>query len=109
MEMTSRPQGPELTLRFSGELDHHAAKTAMHALDEELEERLPRNLVLDFGGLQFMDSSGIAVVMRAYRRMKELGGSVSVKNVPDQPGKVLRAAAMDRLIPIDGKKAPAGL
>ena len=109
MELKSVPRGAELEVSFAGELDHHAAKQAMHALEEELEEQLPRNLVLDFGGLQFMDSSGIAVVMRAYRRMQELGGSVCMKNVPDQPGKVLRAAAMDRLIPMDGKKAPSGL
>ncbi len=109
MEMTSLSRDAELTLRFSGELDHHAAKAAMRVMDKELEEQLPRALVLDLGGLQFMDSSGIAVVMRAYRRMQELGGSVCMKNVPDQPGKVLRTAAMDRLVPIETKKAPSGL
>ena len=100
MQIKSIVRGPELELQFSGELDHHAAKGAMAFLEEQLEERLPRALVLNFGALQFMDSSGIAVVMRAYRRMGELGGRICIRDLPQQPGKVLRAAALDRLVAI---------
>ena len=45
-----------------------------------------------------MDSSGIAVLLRAYKRTAELGGTVVVRNVPEQAGKVLRAAGLERLL-----------
>ena len=45
-----------------------------------------------------MDSSGIAVLLRAYRRMAELGGALTVANVPPQALKVLRAAGLERII-----------
>ena len=45
-----------------------------------------------------MDSSGIAVVLRCYRRTAELGGAVTVNDVPPQAEKVLRAAGLERLM-----------
>lgn len=45
-----------------------------------------------------MDSSGIAVLLRASRRMSELEGTMEVVHVPEQASKVLRAAGLDRLI-----------
>ncbi|MCL2401509.1 MAG: anti-sigma factor antagonist [Oscillospiraceae bacterium] len=89
-----------LTIRFDGELDHHSAKPAVRAIEEGIDTHLPKNLILDFNGLSFMDSSGIAVVLKAFRRMNELEGTVSVENVPAQPQKVLDMAGLGRLIKI---------
>ena len=45
-----------------------------------------------------MDSSGIAVVLRAHRRMAALGGSLIVTGVPAQARKVFDAAGVPRLV-----------
>ena len=74
MEVISSGEGRELTLTLRGELDHHAAKEAMRKLEWELDAALPSKLTLDFSGVSFMDSSGIAVVMRALKRMRAMGG-----------------------------------
>ena len=87
-----------LTAAVSGELDHHRAKEVMEELDRQIDLALPRELVLDLSGLTFTDSSGIAVLLRAYRRLGELGGAVKVVHVPAQAGKVLRAAGLDKLM-----------
>ena len=70
MEITYTAKNRELTIQLHGELDHHAARGALARLEELTEQNLPRKLSLDFGGLTFMDSSGIAVVIRAKRRME---------------------------------------
>ena len=84
----------------------------MEAMDREIGVRLPRRLTLDLGGVTFMDSSGIAVLLRAYKRMAELGGTVTVRNVPEQAGKVLRASGLERLLRFEyeeaGRSRPAG-
>ena len=59
---------------------------------------LPLSLTLDFSGITFMDSSGIAVVLRAKKRMAALGGSVTLSGIPPQAGKVFEAAGIKRLI-----------
>lgn len=91
--------GKTLTARIAGEVDHHAAKELMARLGREIDAALPRELELDLGGVSFMDSSGIAVVLRSWKRMEQLGGSMSLHRVPPQCAKVLRAAGVDKLIP----------
>ena len=94
MEVISSGEGRELTLTLRGELDHHAAKEAMRKLEWELDAALPSKLTLDFSGVSFMDSSGIAVVMRA------------LKNVPPQAKKVFTAAGIFRIVPLEeGEKS----
>ena len=57
-----------LTIYLAGELDHHEARGAIRSIDELLDEYLPRDCVLDMSGLSFMDSSGIALIIRMSRR-----------------------------------------
>lgn len=98
MEVISSGEGRELTLTLRGELDHHGAKEVMQKLEWELDSVLPVKLTLDFSGVSFMDSSGIAVVMRALKRMRAMGGSAAIKNVPPQAKKVFTAAGVFRII-----------
>ena len=98
--MTVKCSGEDrvLNAEVCGEVDHHEARKIMGELERGIDAALPRVLNLDLGGVTFMDSSGIAVVLRAYRRVGELGGEVRVRNVPAQAGKVLRAAGVDKLV-----------
>ena len=98
MEFQCTGEDRELCILLTGEVDHHRARGLMEGIDREVGVRLPRRVVLDLGGVTFMDSSGIAVLLRAYKRTAELGGSVAVRNVPEQAGKVLRAAGLERLL-----------
>lgn len=98
MSVTCTEEGRQMTALISGEVDHHRAREIMRALEQAVETGLPRCLTVDLGGVSFMDSSGIAVLLRAYRQVTELGGELRVIRAPDQAGKVLRAAGLERLI-----------
>ncbi len=100
MVITGGCRNGTLSLRFQGELDHHAAREAMSALSERIDAFLPARCVVDLRGLTFMDSSGIALLLRAEKLMGELGGSLSVSGVQEQPLRVLRAAGLEKRIPI---------
>ena len=86
MEIEATSADRNLLLEMKGELDHHAA--------------LPKKLVLDLAGVTFMDSSGIALILRAQQRMQLLDGSLLVRNVPQQARRVLDAAGIGRLVTI---------
>ena len=98
MEMTYATENRPLTIRLSGELDHHAARELMDSIDRCMEQNLPTKTFLDLGGLTFMDSSGIAVVLRAKRRMEALSGALVVVNIPRQAARVLEAASLERYV-----------
>ena len=90
-----------MEIYLKGELDHHGAKGLMGRLDREIEVALPLRLVLDFGAVTFMDSSGIAVVMRARQRMSAFGGTVKLRRAAPQVRKVLDAAGIGRLVEME--------
>jgi len=98
MPVSCIEENRRLTAAVTGELDHHGAREIMETLDRQIDAAMPRELVLDLSGLAFTDSSGIAVVLRAYRQMGRLQGSMRVINTPRQAEKVFRAAGLQRMI-----------
>lgn len=101
MEISVKSEGRCMEIYLKGELDHHGAKGMMMRLDRELELALPLQLVLDFSGVAFMDSSGIAVVMRARNRMQQLGGRLKLRGTASQVRKVFEAAGISRLVEME--------
>ena len=100
MEIKSKSSDRNLLLEFYGEMDHHGARNALKEVELTIDAALPKTLVLDMSGVTFMDSSGIALILRAQQRMQLLDGSVLVCNVPDQAKRVLDAAGIGRLVTI---------
>ncbi len=98
MPLSCVEEGRVLTAKITGEIDHHAARSLMTQLSAQVDAALPKELCLDLGGVGFMDSSGIAVVLRTWKKMRTLGGVMTLRAVPAQSGKVLRAAGVDKLI-----------
>ena len=100
MEIQVKNADRNLLLAFQGEMDHHGARNALREVELAIDAALPKKLVMDFGGVTFMDSSGIALILRAQQRMQLLEGSVLVCNVPPQARRVLDAAGIGRLVTI---------
>lgn len=100
MEINAKSTDRNLLLELKGELDHHGARNALREIELAIDASLPRILVLDMAGVAFMDSSGIALILRAQQRMQLLDGSILVCNVPAQARRVLEAAGIGRLVTI---------
>ena len=105
MNMTSFLQDKRLTIALKGEIDHHSAKDTMRIIGNKIDLYLPMVCVLDFRDVTFMDSSGIAIVIHAIRRMRELRGVVRVENVPPQPMKVLKASGIERIATLEDERS----
>ena len=105
MQMTSYLQDKQMTMALDGEIDHHGARNVLRMIADKIDQFMPIRCILDFKGVNFMDSSGIAIVIHTYRRMQELNGELKLKNLQPQPRKVLLAAGMDRIIQIEGREA----
>ena len=110
MKVDSCYEEGKLSLCFSGELDHHAAKNAVREIERAIDRHLPCACEIDLSTLTFMDSSGIAVLLKTRRRMSEIGGTLLVLGVHGQPGKVFAAAGLERMIDLSssvGQALPA--
>ena len=93
-------EGGVATIRIDGELDHHSAGKVIDDIEVLIGGRFPRELVVDMSAVSFMDSSGIAIVLGAYRRMMQVEGSIRLVNIPKQAAKVLKAAGIDKILKI---------
>ena len=101
MHFTSYLQDNRLTVLLTGEIDHHCAKAYIAAISTKIEAYVPAECVLDFSGVTFMDSSGIAVVINALRTMNASGGTLFIASPQSQVMKVFRASGIDKLISIE--------
>lgn len=101
MAMNCRAEHRSLYAAIDGEVDHHRARELLAELDRQLDLELPRSVTLDLGGVSFMDSSGIAILLRARQRVSALGGALRVVHVPEQAAKVLQAAGVDKLMDLE--------
>lgn len=73
MRIITHDDGRCLTLRLVGELDHAAAQTVMPGIEDAVEEYLPRRACSTLTGVSFMDSSGIAVILKTDRLLRQTG------------------------------------
>lgn len=53
-----------LTINFSGEIDHHTCLEISKKTDDVIRKYLPQKVVFDFEKVNFMDSSGIGMLLR---------------------------------------------
>lgn len=100
MHLVSYLQDGRLTIALSGEIDHHCAKDYIQSITAKIEAYTPKECILDFREVVFMDSSGIAVIINALRNMNRLQGVLSLCCVGKQPMKVLRASGIEKLVQI---------
>ena len=100
MNISAAYESGRLTLYLAGELDHHEARNLMRLIEELMDEYMPRDCALNMSGLSFMDSSGIAIIIKVSRRMKSLGGRAWIENPARQPQRVIDASGIDRLVPV---------
>ena len=85
------PAGESLYAFLAGEIDHDAAQSLRIQLDDALVSRSPQTLILDFGGVGFMDSSGIGLILGRQRIARTVGAALRIQHAPAQLGRVLRA------------------
>ncbi|MCR5807961.1 MAG: anti-sigma factor antagonist [Clostridiales bacterium] len=94
MRLTVKKQGDKLLVVMKGELDQNAADGVRERLESELDDESVRRMEFDMGGVTFMDSSGIGVLLGRYRRLKKRGGGMDVLNAPKQVEKILRMSGV---------------
>lgn len=97
MSVTFERSDDTLTALLSGEIDHHTAAEFRERIDREVEMTRPKLLVLDFGGIGFMDSSGIGLIMGRYKNVTAYGGKVHVTNAPPMIARMMKLAGIGKL------------
>ena len=83
--------------RLFGGLDHHSVQPLREEIDAMALQNRPKELILDFAGVGFMDSSGIGLVMGRYKLAQELGAELRLCGLTAGSKRVMQIAGMDKL------------
>jgi anti-sigma B factor antagonist len=102
-----RQQDGAIVIKLSGELDLATAP----ALEEELERASQSDggVILDLRELEFMDSTGLSVLVRAHQAAEEAGRALSLVKGPPQVQRLLSLTGVaERLNLIDAPEDAQG-
>lgn len=81
----------------AGELDI-ASAPYLGAEVLQLLEQGERNLVLDFAQVQLVDSAGIGILLSAQRRVRAVGGELTVANASEHVLRVFELTGVGRTL-----------
>lgn len=87
-----------LIVKIEGEVDHHTSVEIREKVDREYQRKRARNIIFDLSKIQFMDSSGIGVLMGRYRNVMILGGNVALYGVGAQVDRVLSISGIYKIM-----------
>ncbi|MBQ8449292.1 MAG: anti-sigma factor antagonist [Clostridia bacterium] len=93
-----------LTAKLKSEIDHHSAAAVREKIDEMLFVKRPEALVFELSEVNFMDSSGLGLILGRYTKARELGTEVIIKNPSKRTEKIFRMAGADKFIKITHDK-----
>lgn len=93
-----------MRITLHGEIDHHSAVLVRSSIDERIYEHRPRSLVMDLSQIEFMDSSGLGLIMGRYALMQKLGGSFLIANPSQRVMKIFALSGIGKIIKIENDR-----
>ena len=103
MEKNISYREKHLIIKVPKEVDHCFADEIREEVDLILQTKDIRLLEFDFEHTEFMDSSGIGLLMGRYKLMRAIGGDVKIVHAGERIRKILMLSGIHKIIPIEGE------
>lgn len=100
-----RVEGEILRIMVPKELDHHNCIAIRETADLIIMQENISEILFDFQNTEFMDSSGIGVMVGRYKNMKCLGGTVAAIHANQRIKKIFLLSGLSKMIMIYEQEA----
>lgn len=91
-----------LISKILGDIDHHSAKFVREKIDTYIVGCKPTTVLLDLSAVEFMDSSGLGLILGRFNTAQEIGAEMKIYSPSRNVKKILELAGIERLIKIEG-------
>ena len=98
MEVLYEVRGENLLIFLPEELDHHNSKMITEQSDWYIVSNKIKNIIFNFKRTNFMDSSGIGVIMGRYKLVKSMGGKIIVSNINDSIDRIFTISGLYKIV-----------
>ena len=95
-------EGKALTVRILGDIDHHSARGVREKIDGVIFDKKPLIVLLDLSCVDFMDSSGLGLILGRYTISKDMGAEFKIIKPSNNVRRILDLAGIERLMKIEG-------
>ncbi|MBQ8845266.1 MAG: STAS domain-containing protein [Clostridia bacterium] len=99
MQIKSRVYNKTLYVLLCGELDEYSAKHARETLDEIFLREKFSQIIIDLSELDFMDSTGIGVLIGRYKKMKDKKIPIYICNPSSHAEKIFQMTGLYEIMP----------
>lgn len=99
LSVTSRQEGGRTVISVRGEIDVYTAPSLRERLNE-LVASGHYNLVVDMEGVEFLDSTGLGVLVGGLKRVRSHDGTLRLVCVQEKILKVFRITGLTKVFPI---------
>ena len=99
MELKFTKKNRTLIVFISGEIDHHTAEKLRTQTDQNLERMKGKNIIFCLQEVDFMDSSGIGVMIGRYKNIQSLQGRIAVACAGEKIQEILSLSGLGKLLP----------
>lgn len=83
-----------LYVKLCGELDEHHSAYVRTTIDSLTDSDVVRRVYIDMSHLDFMDSTGVGVLIGRYKRLKPRGIPIFIQSPPPAVDKVLKLSGI---------------
>ena len=99
LDVTVKGEGAERVIHLEGMCDLASAPKLKEVLTE-LRPPAVMSIVIDVSGLEFVDSTGLGLMLGALRRLREAGGTLKLAGAQGTVLRVLEVTDLDKVIPL---------
>lgn len=90
--------GKDLIVKIDGDIDHHVSSQIKEKVEREFEFSNAENIIFDFSNVNFMDSSGIGMIIGRYKMLQKTGGKIYIANVKPQLESIIEISGLRKII-----------
>ena len=88
-------------VELSGELDVSCADDLKKELDSNIEKKFS-DVKVDMSNLQYIDSTGIGVIVGAMKKLKSGDKDITILEAKDNVKKIFKITGLDQIIRMEG-------
>lgn len=102
LDIVMEQNNKRMRASVGGEIDASQRKILKSGLEEKILEFKPNVVIIDGENLDYIDSTGLGVLVSALKQVKEYGGNIQIINLKPYILKIFRITGLSDIFEIEG-------
>jgi anti-sigma B factor antagonist len=106
MQIRTEDKDGVLICHIQGDIDIHSSPEFNKSVEKIAKDK-SQKVVMEFSGVSYVDSSGLATLVAALKKLKSYGGKLKLANLSDKVKGLFEITRLDKLFDISDTEEEA--